>query len=107
MNIIMNDVTIERVQTFDFLGLKISETLEWSHHISRISNKISRVLGVMSRIKRYTTSSILRMIYNSLVLPHLYYGILAWGFSNSRIFKLQKKAVRIMSKSKYNAHDLS
>ena len=44
------------------------------------------------------------MIYNSLILPHLYYAILAWGFYNTRIFKLQKRAVRIICKEKYNAH---
>ena len=104
LNIKMNNVAIERVQTFDFLGLIISETLDWSHHITKISNKISKVLGVMSRIKRYISSNILRMIYNSLILPHLYYGILAWGFSNSRISKLQKRAVRTICKEKYNAH---
>ena len=58
----------------------------------------------MTRIKRYIPSAILRMIYNSLILPHLYYCILAWGFSNSRVVKLQKLAVRIICKEKYNAH---
>ena len=100
----MNNVDIERVNTFDFLGLTISETLEWSEHINKISKKISKVLGVMSRIKRYISGYILRMIYNSLILPHLYYSILAWGFNSSRIFKLQKRAVRTICKAKYNAH---
>ena len=104
LNIKLNNIAIERVSVFDFLGLTISETLDWSHHINKISLKISKVLGVMSRIKRYVSSNILRMIYNSLIQPHLYYGILAWGFNNSRIFKLQKRAVRIISKGKYNAH---
>ena len=39
LNINLNNVPIERVQTFDFLGLTISETLDWSHHINKISNK--------------------------------------------------------------------
>ena len=104
LTIKMNNVLIEQVRTFDFLGLLISETLDWSHHITKISNKISKVAGVMTRIKRYIPSSILRMIYNSLILPHLNYCILGWGFSNSRIFKLQKRAVRtcIICKEKYN-----
>ena len=104
LHIRMNNVPIERVMQFDFLGLVISETLDWSHHIKKIAGKISKVLAVMSRIKRFTSSGILRMIYNSLVLPHLYYVILAWGFNNNRILKLQKRAVRIISKAKYNAH---
>ena len=46
----------------------------------------------------------LRTIYNSLILPHINYSILVWGFKSSRIFKLQKRAVRMESCSKYNAH---
>ena len=44
------------------------------------------------------------MLYNTLILPHLNYGILAWGFDCSRLFKLQKKAMRIICCSKFNAH---
>ena len=44
------------------------------------------------------------MLYNSLILPHLQYSILCWGFKTSRLFKLQKRAMRIITCSKYNAH---
>ena len=39
-----------------------------------------------------------------MVLSHLNYGILVWGFDLDRLFKLQKKAIRIITGSKYNAH---
>ena len=32
------------------------------------------------------------------------YGILAWGTKSNRLFKLQKKSVRLIIKDKYNAH---
>ena len=32
------------------------------------------------------------------------YCVLAWGFCSTRIEKLQKKAIRIINTSKYNAH---
>ena len=32
------------------------------------------------------------------------YGILTWGMTNERLFKLQKKAVRVISNSSYNAY---
>ena len=44
------------------------------------------------------------MLYNALFLPHLNYGILSWGHERNRIFKLQKKVMRIICLSKYNAH---
>ena len=43
-------------------------------------------------------------IYNSLILSYINFGILSWGYQCERIVKLQKKAVRIVSLSKYNAH---
>ncbi len=44
------------------------------------------------------------LIYNSLILSHLNFCILAWGYQCDCIVKLQKKIVRIISLSKYNAH---
>ena len=37
-------------------------------------------------------------------MSRLHYASLCWGFNTKRVFKLQKKAVRIISKSKYNSH---
>ena len=39
-----------------------------------------------------------------MILPHLYFGITAWGFTCRRVFGLQKKAIRINTKTKFNAH---
>ena len=44
------------------------------------------------------------MLYNSLLLPQLNYCILSWGHNCKRLIKLQKKALRIISISKCNAH---
>ena len=40
---------------------------------------------------------ILRLIYNSLIHPHLLYGLSLWGFKQKRITVLQKKAVRTIA----------
>ena len=58
----------------------------------------------MSKLKRTVPSHILKLMYNSLILPHLNYGVTLWGQNMRRRIKLQKKAVRTMTKSKYNAH---
>ena len=68
------------------------------------SNKIYRTLGVMDRLKRYLPTKILRVLYNYLVLPHLQYAILSWGSKISRLNKLQKRAIRVVTYSKFNAH---
>ncbi len=39
-----------------------------------------------------------------MIVSHMNYCILAWGYEHSRIYKLQKKAIWVISVSKYNAH---
>ena len=43
-------------------------------------------------------------IYNTIILSQINYGMLVWGFQCSRLNKLQKKAIRVTSCSKYNAN---
>ena len=103
-NLIINNHQIERVTDFNFLGITLDEHLSWNKQIQKIANKISRNIGVLNRLKNFLPLFSLKLIYNSLILPHIQYGILSWGFKYERLFKLQKRAVRIISRNKYNAH---
>ena len=100
----LNGSVIERVTQFNFLGLTINENMNWKSHSSKIANKISRTLGVMNRLKRYLPMAAMKLMYDSLILSHLQFGITCWGFDWNRIFKLQKRAMRIMTNKKFNAH---
>ena len=100
----INGNNIDHVPHFNFLGLTIDENLSFDPHIQKVSNKISRTLGTLNRLKRFLPQHILLLLYNSLILPHLQYSILCWGYKSSRLFKLQKRAMRIITCSKYNAH---
>ncbi len=100
----IEDTIIERVSDFNFLGITINEHLSWKSHIDKVSNKMSRNIGILNRLKHFLPISTKTTIYNSLVLSHVNFGLVIWGFSCQRILKLQKKCVRIISLSKYNAH---
>ena len=95
---------LKYVTEFNFLGIVFDENLNWNLHTQKISNKISRTVGLLSRLKRTLPQNTLRLIYTSLILPHLQYGLLNWGFNLGRINKLQKRAVRHITCSRYNAH---
>ena len=100
----INNHNIERVTDFNFLGLTIDQHMSWNNHINKISVKITKTIGILSRLKRFLPQKILLMIYNSLIMPHIQYSILCWGYKNDRILKLQKRALRLITNSKYNAH---
>ena len=87
----MDGKQISQVEKFTFLGLTINETVTWKDHIENIANRISKTLGILSRLKHTLPHKILKMIYTSLILPRLHYCNLAWGFRPGRIELLQKK----------------
>ena len=61
----------------------------------------------IAKTKHVLPTNILKMIYNSLILCHLNYGILLWGAqhnANDELHKLQKKAIRIITSSNFLAH---
>ena len=71
-------------------------------HLMHISFRFT--VGVMNRLKRYLPLSAMKLLYDSLILSHLQFGITNWGFEWDRISKLHKRALRIMTNSRYNAH---
>ena len=100
----INGTELERVENFNFLGLTINENLSWKPHVNKIANKISKYSGVLCRLKHFLPSHILKTIYCSIIQSNLNYSLLAWGFDCNRVIKLQKKIIRIICASKYNAH---
>ena len=104
LNLKINNTKIEQVKEFCFLGVVFDECITWKSHVKKIASKIAVVVGTINKLKRFLPQNILKMVYNSLILPHINYGLLLWGQNNGRIFKLQKCAMRAITCSKYNAH---
>lgn len=100
----INGIEIKKTSEFNFLGLTINDKMNWISHINNLAQKISRSIGILNRMKHFLPPTILKIMYSSLILSRLTYCITAWGFECSRLLKLQKKAVRIITGSKYNAH---
>ena len=100
----INNSILERVHQFNFLGINLSSALSWKTHQSHICKKLSRAVGILKRLQNMVPSTVLLNIYNSLFLSHISHSVLVWGHKSDRIFKLQKKAIRIVFKCKYNAH---
>ena len=101
-NFEINNMKLKPVKQFDFLGITIDSDLSWKPHATKVCGKISRTLGIMKKIKRFAPPEVMKTLYQSLILPHLSYGIKAWGFAHKNVFNIQKKAVRIMANKNFN-----
>ena len=85
LSISINGNPVEQVTNFKFLCITLDQNITWNDHISKISIKVARVIGIMNKLKHIFPHQILRTLYNSLIHPHLIYGLYIWGFSPKRL----------------------
>ena len=73
----IDGLQIDQVYEFNFLGLIIDANLNWKAHLNAIGTKVSRIIGLLHKLKYVFPNNILHSIYNSLIMPHLNYSLLA------------------------------
>jgi len=65
----INNIIIEKVNEFNFLGLTLDTHLNWKKHSEYISNRCARIIRILNRLK-------------------LNYCLTIWGFQCERMNKL-------------------
>lgn len=95
---------ILHVDTFSFLGITLDKRMSFKTHVMKVWSKISKIIGILNKMKHIIPRYSLLTIYNSLIMPQFTYGILIWGHQIYQLQKLQKRAIRIICNEKYNAH---
>ena len=99
---------INEIKETKFLGVILDNGLKWNSHIEYISKKISKSVSILKMLKFTFPSNVLKNIYFSLIYPYYTYCNLVWGSADSThidiLIKLQKKAVRSISKVGYLDH---
>jgi hypothetical protein len=106
--VLLNGVELKQVTNEGFLGVQLDDTIKWYEHTTKAANSISKKIGMMSRVKNFVSQKTLKAICNCFVQPQLIYGITLWGrpFDKglSRIHKLQKKAIRLLTRARRMDH---
>ena len=101
----INGNAIDIVTEFNFLGINLDQHMTWKKHIHYLASKLNRVVGIINRLKFFIDKNTLKIIYHALFTPHINYGVSCWGYTQqSQISKVQKKAVRAITRSTYRAH---
>ena len=62
---IIYNSNIDRVYELNFLGLNFNEQLNWQSQIDRISNRCSRTIGILNKLKRLLPLNVNIMLYNT------------------------------------------
>ena len=100
--------TIKQTNCIKYLGIYIDSNLNWKQHTEYIAKKIRRSIGLLSKLRYYVNSLILKNLYYALIYPFFIYGLIVWGNTYEATWKtlyiLQKKAVRIITFSQFDEH---
>ena len=103
----INDIYLNVSDSVKFLGVLLDNQLTFQNHRMYILKKISKNIGIICKLRSILPKKHLFMLYNSLILPFIHYCNITWaniGKSKLEPFhKLQKKALRICTKSPYLA----
>ena len=106
----IDDQHIDRAKETVFLGVILDENLNWKSQISHIATKVSKSIVIIYKCSFYlsTCKTPLRILYYSLIYPYFHYCNVVWASTYKtnlrRLVTLQKRAVRIINNSNFDAH---
>ena len=104
----LDNKTIKKVDEVRFLGVLLDSRLQWKAHINDLKVKMSKITGVIYKVRDSLNISSLKQIYYSLVYPHLIYCAAIWTGANKtnlNVLELaQKRILRIINYKSYNDH---
>ena len=109
----IQNVKIEIVSDYKYLGLIIDERLSFNTHVKQLKGKLSYYCGLIYSLRNYLPKEALLSIYYSLVYQHIVMHIIIWGntsVSNLNMIQIaQNKIIRSMYKNYhhyYSTNDL-
>ena len=84
MKLVMPPATIEgttlnKADRIKFLGVYIDENINWNYQIHFIATKLSRICGILYRVRNNLTTEAFTSIYYTLCYPHLIYCVSVWA----------------------------
>ena len=95
---------IDRVSSFCYLGVTLDKNLSWNEHVrvELVWKKVSKRLGLLSRIRPYFTLKAAKYVYNCLVQPIFRYSETVWGWlsigCSDSFQRLQYRAAHIIQR---------
>lgn len=99
---------IDIVENVKVLGIIFNEHMLWDETVQQISNKLSKVVGIIYKYRNMIPISVMLLIYKSLFYTHYNYCFLVWGNTTATNLNLiqirQKKSNPRIWHAAYDSH---
>ena len=81
LRIKIDGTLIKQVDSTKYLGKTFDSNLTWKSHINELCLKLSKTVGILSKVRHFVDNHILVMLYYSLIYPFVTYGVHVWGLT--------------------------
>ena len=97
--IVIQNTEIAYKTEVKFLGMHITENLNWQSHIYHLCRSLSKDYYRIKSLKNTVSNQMLWNIYFAYFQSRLRYGIIVWGGSkeSTKILHIQKKVIRLIT----------
>ena len=101
LSIKFNNKKLKPVDYVKYLGMYLDKHLSWDMHINQLSVKLSRVNGIVSKLRHNAPLDVCLQIYYALFYSDLSYGCGIWGLTTKSnidiINNVQNRCIRIIT----------
>ena len=101
IDIKINDVRIEQVQSMKYLGIYIDNKLSWDVQCDKLCSNVAGKISVLRRIRQFCRPSTLKLIYERTIQPTFDYACSVWCHTKqgniSKLQRAQNYAARIVT----------
>ena len=91
LNIKIKGEQIQENNYAKYLGILIHNKLSWNCHIKHADLKVSKGIGIVTKLRRYLSKGVLKTLFYTFVQPHIDYELLVWGSATPSNLKPIKK----------------
>ena len=96
--ICINQSLISITDNVKYLGVHVDYKLSWKTHINNLCHKLSKVSGIIFKLRHFCSTSTLRLVYYATFYSPIQYSLLNWGRAAKshldKLSTLQNKILR-------------
>ena len=107
----LKGIKLTEEESTKYLGVHITQTLSWNHHIDKTTKKGNSTIGFLRRNLKVRNEEVKAMAYKTLVRPTLEYCASVWSpYTKTQIKKLemvQRRAARYVTNRYHNTSSVT
>jgi hypothetical protein len=98
-SIFYNGAEISYKSVVKFLGINVTESLNWHTHINSLGSSLSKIYFIIKTLKDAMSYYMIRLIYYAHFQSRLKYGIIFWWSvkDSLKVFLTQRKVTRLIA----------